>query len=129
MKHDTLADMMSNILNAERTGKSATQSTPNSKLNLKVLEIMKERGYIKSFEVINNREGGILKIQLNGRINNCGAIKPRFSVSVNEIEKFEKRYLPARGFGVIMLSTTKGVIMNYAAKEEKIGGTLLAFCY
>jgi small subunit ribosomal protein S8 len=64
-----------------------------------------------------------------GRINNCGVIKPRYSVKKNDLEKFEARYLPAQDFGVLILTTTKGVVSHVKAKELGIGGKLLAFVY
>ena len=64
-----------------------------------------------------------------GSINKCGVIKPRFSVKKNEYEKFEKRYLPAHGFGIIIVSTPKGLMMHDEAIEKGLGGKLIAYCY
>jgi small subunit ribosomal protein S8 len=48
---------------------------------------------------------------------------------LHEFDKFEKRYLPARGFGIIIVSTNKGIMTLEEAKEKRIGGRLLAYCY
>ena len=89
---------------------------------------MKDNKYIGDFE-----ETGIikksLKINLIGNLNKCGVIKPRYSVKKDDIEKYEKRFLPAKDFGFIVVSTSQGVMTHSEAKEKQIGGKLLAYCY
>ena len=79
--------------------------------------------------IFDNGKGGIFNISLNGRINGCGAIKPRFSVKLKEMERHEARYLPAKDFGILILTTPYGVMNNDAAKEASTGGKLLAYVY
>jgi len=55
-------------------------------------------------------------------------ISPRFSVKVDEFEKWEKRKLPARGVGLLILTTPKGILDHRKAKELHVGGKLL-LCY
>uniref|UniRef100_A0A7C3YFG7 Small ribosomal subunit protein uS8 n=1 Tax=Geoglobus ahangari TaxID=113653 RepID=A0A7C3YFG7_9EURY len=129
MQSDTLSNAMSAIKNAERIGKSEVQIRPASKLIGKVLNVMKEYGYIKEFEVKDDHRGGVITVKLLGRINDCGAIRPRFSVKRTEYEKFEKRYLPARDFGILIVSTTQGVMSQKEAIERGLGGVLLAYVY
>ena len=62
-----------------------------------------------------------LKLNLLGNINKCGVIKPRYSVKNDEFEKFEERYLLARGMGILIVSTPEGIIVHHDAKE-KISG-------
>ena len=62
-------------------------------------------------------------------LNNCGVIKPRYSVQKTELEKWESRYLPAQDFGVLILTTTAGVVSHMKAKELGVGGKLLAYVY
>jgi len=124
-----LSNAMSAIKNAERVGKDKCVVKPASKLIGNVLKVMKEYGYIKSFEYIENHRGGKFVVELCGRINDCGAIRPRFSVKRTEYEKFEKRYLPARDFGILIVSTTKGVMSQRQARELGLGGVLLAYVY
>ena len=71
----------------------------------------------------------MLKVNLIGKINNCGVIKPRFAIKSDEFEKFEKRFLLAKDFGIIIVSTNQGLITHREAKKKKIGGKLMAFCY
>jgi len=94
-----------------------------------VLKIFKENNYIKDFEIIEDGKAGIIKVHLNGNINKCGVIKPRFSVQRQDFEKFEKRYLPARDLGFILISTSKGLMIHIQAKEKKLGGKLIAYVY
>jgi small subunit ribosomal protein S8 len=68
-------------------------------------------------------------VQLFGRINKCGAIKPRLPVGSREIESWEKRFLPSRDMGVLVVSTSQGILSHIEAKKQKIGGRLLAFVY
>ncbi len=129
MSVDTLSNAMTAIKNAERVGKSKCEIKPASKLIGNVLRVMKEHGYIKGFEYVENHKGGIYVVELSGRINDCGAIRPRFSVKKTEYEKFEKRFLPAREFGILIVSTTQGVMSQKEAMQKGLGGVLLAYVY
>jgi small subunit ribosomal protein S8 len=129
MLNDILANTLSKILNAEKTSKTECLIKPSSKIVKKVLEVLKEKLYIGNFVEITDNRGNVLKINLIGRVNNCNVIKPRYSVKVEQFEKYEKRYLPAKGFGIIIISTNKGIMTLDEAKDKKIGGRLLAYCY
>ncbi len=129
MLNDTLSVMMANILNAEKVGKAECIVKPSSKMLKKVLEIMNAQNYVGSYEEIDDRRGCILKINLLGKINNCGVVKPRFSVRKDGYEKFEKRFLPAANFGMLIVSTPKGIMTHHEAREKKLGGKLLCYVY
>ncbi|NJD75809.1 MAG: 30S ribosomal protein S8 [Candidatus Methanoperedens sp.] len=126
---DPLADALSTIKNAESTGKPDCTISPASKLIGSVLKVMKDDGYIGDFEFIDNGKSGLFKVQLKGKINKCGVIRPRHAVKNIEFEKWEKRFLPARGFGSIIITTPDGVMTHYEARENGIGGQLLAYVY
>jgi len=128
MRHDTLADVMASIKNADRLGKRDCL-TPASKLVKEVLTVMQKEGYIGTFEFIDDGRSGKFKIELKSRVNNCNVIKPRYSVKIGEYEKWEKRFLPAREFGILLVSTTKGLMTHGEAKKQKLGGKLLAFAF
>ena len=127
--NDTLANALSAILNCEKIGKSECIITPSSSLITSVLDVMKKNGYIKDATLISSGRGGTLKVSLVGRINKCGVIKPRFSVQLGEYEKFEKRYLPGVDMGIIIVSTSSGIMTHREAKKKRIGGRLIAYCY
>ncbi len=126
---DTLSNAMSAIKNAESCGAGKCEIRPASKLVGNVLRVMKDYGYIKSFEYKDDRQGGMFVVELSGRINDCGAIRPRFSVKKTEYEKFEKRFLPARDMGILVVSTVKGVMSQKEARERGLGGILLAYVF
>jgi len=129
MLNDPLAMALTKISNAERVGKKEVVLRPVSKMIKKVLTLMNEHSYIGSFEEEVHDSGNILKVNLIGNINKCNVIKPRFSTKLNGFTKWEKRYLPARDFGIIFVSTPQGVMIHSEAKEKGIGGKLLAYCY
>ncbi len=129
MQHDPLADAMSSIKNAEHSGKQDCLVRPSSKLIGRVLKIMQENQYIGQFEYIEDGRAGVFKVKLIGNINECGVIKPRYSVKRRDLERFEARYLPAQDFGVLILTTAHGVLSHNTAKDLKTGGKLLAYVY
>lgn len=94
-----------------------------------VLDIMKKQGYIGGYEIIEDNKGNFVKVQLIGKINGCGVVKPRFSVKKDGYEKFEKRYLPAKGFGFLIVSTSKGLMTHNEAQDLGLGGKLISYCY
>ena len=126
--NDTLSNALSHILNCEKARKTECTVKPSSSLIKKVLQIMKDNRYIGDFKEYPGR-GGQIKIALLGKINMCGSIKPRFSIKKNEVEKYEKRYLPAKDFGIIIISTNKGLVTHYSAKEKGFGGRLISYIY
>ena len=129
MLNDTLSNVLSVINNAEQRGMKQCSVKPSSKLITKVLEIMNSGLYIGSCKVIEDGKGDVVEISLIGAINKCGSIKPRFSVKIGSYEKFERRFLPAKDFGMLIISTAKGIMTHTDAKARGIGGKLLAYCY
>ena len=117
------------IKSAEHVGKRECTIKPASKLIGRVLKLMQDYGYIEVFEWIDDGKAGMFKVILKGNINDCNVIKPRYSIKKNEFEKWESRYLPAENFGILILSTNKGIISQYEAKKEGIGGRLLGYVY
>lgn len=126
---DTLANGLTTIMNNEMRNKRECIISPASKLLGRVLRVVQLNGYIGEFEFVEDGRSGKFKIQLLGRINKCGAIKPRFPVGLNEFEAWEKRFLPSKDIGVLVISSSKGVLSHREVKKENIGGRLLAFIY
>ncbi|MBI2672484.1 30S ribosomal protein S8 [Candidatus Woesearchaeota archaeon] len=126
--NDLLANALSNIYNAAKIGKEFCLVSPVSNIIKTVLQIMKDKGYIGEVTFEEGR-GGTFKVNLLGTLNRCGAIKPRYNVKKNEYEKFEKRYLPGKDFGFLVISTSQGVLTQAEAKEKNIGGRLLMYFY
>ena len=126
---DTLTNGLITGINNELRNKRECIISPASKLLGRVLRIMQLNGYIGEFEFIDDGRSGKFKVQLLGRINKCGAVKPRFAVKVGEFENWEKKFLPSRDVGIMVVSTSKGVIAHREAEEKNMGGRLLAFVY
>jgi small subunit ribosomal protein S8 len=126
---DTLANGLTTIINNEMRNKHECIISPASRLLGRVLRIMQLNGYIGEFEFIDDGRSGKFKVQLLGRINKCGAIRPRFSVKMDRFEEWEKKYLPSRGVGLLVISTPNGALSHREAREKRIGGRLLAFIY
>lgn len=126
---DTLANGLITLMNNEMRNKHECIISPASKLLGRVLRVMQLNGYMGEFEFIDDGRSGKFKVQLLGRINKCGAIRPRFPVRGNEIEEWEKKFLPSRDVGVLVVSSSRGVLSHKEAEEKGVGGRLLAFVY
>ena len=127
--NDPLANVLSQISNGERVGKKKCVARNVSTLIKAVLSLLKDNGYILDFKNQKTTKGEKTEILLNGNINKCGIIKPRFSVKKEDYKKFEKRYLPAKDFGIIIISTSEGIMTHKVSKEKSFGGRLIAYCY
>ncbi len=126
---DPLSNALSGLNNAEGVGHLTYAVSPASDEIGSVLEVLYDRGYIDGFEFIDDGKAGEFEVELNGRINECGPIKPRYSVGADGFEQWEKRYLPARDYGTLVVTTSQGVMSHYAAREEGVGGQLIAYVY
>jgi small subunit ribosomal protein S8 len=129
MNMDVIANGLTAIYNNEVRRRKECYITPASKLLGNVLRVMQMSGYIGEFEFIDDGRTGKFRIQLLGRINKCGAIKPRYSVRAKDIEKWEKTFLPAKDIGILILTTPQGVMSHIEAKKRGVGGKLLAYIY
>jgi len=129
MLNDPLANALSTMKNAELKGKGICVIQPSSKLIGGVLNLLKNKGYISEFEHIDDGKAGVFQVKLKGNINNCGVIKPRYPIKKDELDKWESRYLPAQHFGLLILTTTNGIVSQDEAKQNGIGGKLLAYIY
>ncbi len=127
--NDPLSNLMSNINNAEQIGRDEVTIKPSSRIILRVLKILHEYHYVGEFKEMKTNKGNLVKVNLINQINKCGAIKPRFAVKRDGFEKFEKRLLMAKDFGIIVVSTSDGIMTHTKAKEKGLGGRLLAYCY
>ena len=126
---DPLADALTNIRNNELQVNDSCVISPASKLIGHVLGVMQKESYIGNFELVEDGRAGKFNVELLGNINKCGVIKPRHAVKKDKFEKFEKRYLPAKNFGILIVTTPEGIMTHNEAKERGIGGRLLAYMY
>jgi len=128
MRHDTLSDILTVIKNAEMNGIKECM-VPSSKIAKEILKIMQKNNYIGSFEFIDDGKSGKFKVELLGRINNCGSIRPRFYITKNDFIRWEKRFLPSVNVGILFVTTPKGIMDHRSAKKEGVGGALLGYIY
>ena len=129
MQFDPLSDAFVRIYNTEQAGHYEVSINPASKLLESMLTIMQSSGYVGEFERIADGRGDAFRVELVGAINRCGVIKPRHSVKRADFDKWESRYLPARDFGLLIVSTNQGVMNHHDAKKERVGGRLLAYIF
>ncbi|MEL9997369.1 MAG: 30S ribosomal protein S8 [Sulfolobales archaeon] len=129
---DPLANALTTIVNCEMRRRKEAVIWPASKLIAMVLRTMQKYGYVGEFEYIDDGRWGKIKVQLLGRVNKAGVIKPRFSVTYNELRSMPywlRKYLPSRDIGILVISTSKGVLSHREALDMRIGGVLLAYVY
>ncbi|KAG6678312.1 hypothetical protein I3843_14G072400 [Carya illinoinensis] len=124
-----LNDALKSMYNAEKRGKRQVMIRPSSKVIIKFLLVMQKHGYIGEFEYVDDHRSGKIVVELNGRLNKCGVISPRFDVGVKEIEGWTARLLPSRQFGYIVLTTSAGIMDHEEARRKNVGGKVLGFFY
>ncbi|CAH8496675.1 unnamed protein product [Schistosoma turkestanicum] len=126
---NVLADALKSICNAERRKKRQVLIRPSSKVIVRFLRVMQRKGYIGEFEIVDDHRSGKIVVQLNGRLNKCGVISPRFDMGVRETEKWTRNLLPSRQFGYLVLTTSSGIMDHEEAHRKHLGGKLLGFFF
>jgi small subunit ribosomal protein S15Ae len=86
-------------------------------------------GYIGEFEEIDDHRSGKIVIQLNGRLNKCGVISPRFNIRLPDLENWVNQLLPARSIGYVVLTTSAGIMDHEEARRKHVAGKILGFFY
>lgn len=127
---DPIADLLTRIRNAAKVGKNQI-TVPASKLKLTILNELKKAGYIVDVEVIDNKPQNTLVVTINEvtenarftEINRLSKPGRRLYVGANEIPKVKN------GRGMVLVSTSKGVMNGFSAKKQKLGGELLLEVY
>ena len=125
--NDSLSDMLARIKNAHKANKAFT-SCYKSKLNMNVLSVLKDEGYIRDFQDVELRKGiNNIKIDLkyyNGtpvikRIKRISKPGNRVYSKINDLQK------SYGGLGISILSTPKGVMSDQKARDNNVGGEIL----
>merc|ERR1711907_622988 len=129
VKMSILSECLKKMVNAEKAGKRQVLLRPVSKVVIKFLRQMQKNGYINEFEIIDDGRAGKIVVDLNGRLNKCGVISPRFDLKLKNFEKFVYQILPSRQFGFVVLTTNKGIMDHVEARNNHIGGKVLGFFY
>ncbi|MFH1237821.1 MAG: 30S ribosomal protein S8 [archaeon] len=125
MSQDIVADGLNQIMNAVGIGKREIRIKKYSKVLINILEMMSAKNHI-SYEVNENDKTVTVKVI---KLNECRAVKPRYYVGVENIDRYLRRFLPSRNFGSLIISTNKGLINYKEAIANKIGGSVIAYFY
>ena len=128
---DPIADMLTRIRNAN-SARHETVDVPASNMKKSIAQILLDEGYIKSFQLIDDGTQGVIRITLK---YNAG--KERVITNLRRVSKPGLRVyagadeLPKvlRGLGIAIVSTSKGVMTDKAARAAHIGGEVLAFVW
>jgi small subunit ribosomal protein S8 len=127
--NNPLANVLSSINNGEKVAHKTVELKNNSKVIRTVLDILKSQEYVADYNIVEDGRGGRLQVLLAGTINKIGVVTPNFSVKYTDYQKWEKRYLPAKDFGILVVSTSQGMMTHKKAQDLGIGGRLIAYCY
>ena len=129
---DPIADMLTRIRNAVMSGQSLT-AMPNSKVKAEIAKILKEEGYIESYEVVEGDRPGQLVLRI--RIKYVGERRERQAVITNlqRVSRPGRRVYTKKqdipwvlsGLGVAIISTPKGIMTGQRARQLNLGGEYL----
>ena len=128
---DTIADLLTRIRNAS-TAKHATVDIPASNVKKAITEILLNEGYIKSYQVVEDGKQGIIRITLKYDENRNPVISGIKRVSKPGLRIYsscEDMPKVMKGLGVAIVSTSKGIVTDKAARELGVGGEILAFVW
>lgn len=128
---DTIADMLTRIRNAN-SAKHDTVDVPASNMKKAIAQILVDEGYVKKFQVIEDDKQGIIRITLKYGENKSHVITGLRRVSKPGLRIYSScEDLPKvmKGLGVAIISTSKGVMTDRAARKSNCGGEVLAFVW
>jgi small subunit ribosomal protein S15Ae len=124
-----IANMCKAINNSSRAGKRQCMLRISTVESREFLRQMLRHGYISGYSHIDDGFRGKNIIDLNGRLNKCGAICPSYHVKSQEVEGYRSGLLPARQFGHVLFKTNKGLLDHHECQEQGIGGKIIGFFY
>lgn len=127
---DTIADMLTRIRNAS-SAKHATVDIPASNLKKTIAQILVDEGYIKSFRVIDDNKQGVIRVTLK-YVEGTQAITGLRRVSKPGLRIYSNcKDMPKviKGLGIAIVSTSKGIMTDKKAREQNVGGEVLAFVW
>ncbi len=128
---DPIADMLTRIRNAN-SAKHQTVDVPVSKMKTAIAEILKEEGYIKGFEIIDDGKQGMIRITLKYGVNKEKVISGIERVSKPGLRVYagaEELPRVLKGLGIAIVSTSQGIMTDKKARAAHIGGEVLAFVW
>lgn len=128
---DSIADLLTRIRNAN-SAKHDTVDIPASNIKKTIVQILVDEGYVKSFQVIDDGKQGIIRVTLKYGEDKSQIITGLRRVSKPGLRIYSKcEDLPKvmKGLGIAIVSTSKGVMTDKKARQENVGGEVLAFIW
>ena len=128
---DPIADMLTRIRNAN-SALHETVEIPASKMKAAVLAILKDEGFVKEVETIENEKHATLKVTLKYGYNNEKVITGIKRISKPGLRVYAKKEELPRvlgGLGIAVISTSKGIMSDKQARKEGLGGEVIAYVW
>jgi len=128
---DPIADMLTRIRNANSVYHDKVEM-PASKVKQAVVQILKEEGFIKDFELIKDSKQGVLRISLKygpNREKVIGGIKRISKPGLRVYAKKDQLPRVLGGLGIALVSTSQGIMTDKQARKNGLGGEVLAFVW
>ena len=128
---DVIADMLTRIRNAN-DAKHQTVDVPASNMKKAIADILLAEGYIKTYQVIEDGKQGVIRITLKYGQNKSKVIKGLRRVSKPGLRIYsncEDMPKVMNGLGIAIISTSKGIMTDKAARANNVGGEVLAFVW
>ncbi len=129
---DPIADMLTRIRNANNA-KHDTVDVPASNMKKAIAQILLDEGYIKNFQIINDGTQGVIRITLKylqpGKEKVLSGLRRVSKPGLRVYAGAEELPKVLRGLGIAIVSTSKGVMTDKAARAAHVGGEVLAFVW
>ena len=128
---DPVADMLTRIRNAN-SAKHDTVDVPASNLKKAIAQILLDEGYIKSFQIVEDGTQGVIRITLKylaGKEKVISGLRRVSKPGLRIYSNYEDMPKVMNGLGIAIVSTSKGIMTDKAARREKVGGEILAFVW
>ncbi|MBR5237002.1 MAG: 30S ribosomal protein S8 [Clostridia bacterium] len=127
---DPIADMLTRIRNAN-SARHETVDVPASNMKKAIAAILLEEGYIKNYQVIEDGKQGIIRIALKyvGKEKVISGIQRISKPGLRIYKNTEELPKVLKGLGIAIISTSKGIMTDKKARQENVGGEVLAFVW
>ncbi|MGB9169702.1 MAG: 30S ribosomal protein S8 [Nitrososphaeraceae archaeon] len=126
---NVVSNLFTTLYNNEARRKKECLVSPSSKFASEILRVLQKYRFIGEFEQIDDNRMGKFKIQLLAKINKCGIITPRYNLKKDEFLNWERQFLPAYNVGLLLVSTSKGIMSHHDAQIQGLGGVLIGYVY
>ncbi|HET9774394.1 MAG: 30S ribosomal protein S8 [Nitrososphaerales archaeon] len=126
---NVVSNLFTTLYNNEARRKKECLVSPSSKFASEILRVLQKYRFIGEFEQIDDNRMGKFRIQLLAKINKCGIITPRYNLKKDEYLNWERQFLPAYNVGLLLVSTSKGIMSHHDAQIQGLGGVLIGYVY